>query len=152
AITKQREQLKSLAEAQRKASAMAAKGATMAAAGGAAMYGGKKVMDMGLKPVGAFMQHEDAMLGIARQVQGARDEAGNLTEVYRKAEAQVRDLSTRLPQTTVQIAEMMTAAARMEVPTGELATFVELASEMATAFDAVPDEIAESMGKVAKNF
>ncbi|WP_182343329.1 phage tail tape measure protein [Comamonas koreensis] len=152
AITKQRERLKSLAEAQRKASAMAAKGATMAAAGGAAMYGGKKVMDMGLKPVGAFMQHEDAMLGIARQVQGARDEAGNLTEVYRKAEAQVRDLSTRLPQTTVQIAEMMTAAARMEVPTGELATFVELASEMATAFDAVPDEIAESMGKVAKNF
>lgn len=152
AIKKQREQLKSLAEAQRKASAMAAKGATMAAAGGAAMYGGKKVMDMGLKPVGAFMQHEDAMLGIARQVQGARDEAGNLTEVYRKAEAQVRDLSTRLPQTTVQIAEMMTAAARMEVPTDELATFVELASEMATAFDAVPDEIAESMGKVAKNF
>ncbi len=152
AITKQREQLKSLADAQRKASAMAAKGATMAAAGGAAMYGGKKVMDMGLKPVGAFMQHEDAMLGIARQVQGARDEAGNLTEVYRKAEAQVRDLSTRLPQTTVQIAEMMTAAARMEVPTDELATFVELASEMATAFDAVPDEIAEKMGKVAKNF
>lgn len=152
AITKQREQLKSLADAQRKASAMAAKGATMVAAGGAAMYGGKKVMDMGLKPVGAFMQHEDAMLGIARQVQGARDEAGNLTEVYRKAEAQVRDLSTRLPQTTVQIAEMMTAAARMEVPTDELATFVELASEMATAFDAVPDEIAESMGKVAKNF
>jgi TP901 family phage tail tape measure protein len=127
-------------------------GAMMAAGGAGAVAAGRRTIQTGLAPVGSFMQHEDAMLGIARQVQGARDDAGNLTKVYRDAEAQVRDLSTRIPQTTVQIAEMMTAAARMEVPTRELGTFVELASEMATAFDAVPDHIAESMGKVAKNF
>jgi TP901 family phage tail tape measure protein len=40
----------------------------------------------------------------------------------------------------------------MEVPTGELKGFTLLASEMATAFDAVPDQVTESMGKVAKNF
>ncbi|MBZ0134556.1 MAG: phage tail tape measure protein, partial [Rhodanobacter sp.] len=120
-----------------------------AAAGG--MYAGRRIVQAGLSPVGAFMQHEDAMLGIARQVPGARDSAGNLTQVYRDAEAQVRALSTRLPQTTVQIADMMTAAARMEVPTDQLGMFVELASEMGTAFDTVPGEIAESMGKIAKN-
>lgn len=120
-----------------------------AAAGG--MYAGRRIVQAGLSPVGAFMAHEDAMLGIARQVPGARDSAGNLTQVYRDAEAQVRELSTRLPQTTVQIADMMTAAARMEVPTDQLGMFVELASEMGTAFDAVPGEIAESMGKIAKN-
>ena len=127
-------------------------GAMVAAGGVGAMATGRRTVETGLAPVGKFMQHEDAMLGIARQVQGARDDAGNLTKVYRDAEQQVRDLSTRLPQTTVQIAQMMTAAARMEVPTNELGTFVELASEMATAFDAVPDQLAESMGKVAKNF
>ena len=127
-------------------------GAMGAAGGVGAMATGRRTVETGLAPVGKFMQHEDAMLGIARQVQGARDDAGNLTKVYRDAEQQVRDLSTRLPQTTVQIAQMMTAAARMEVPTNELGTFVELASEMATAFDAVPDQLAESMGQVAKNF
>ena len=127
-------------------------GAMVAAGGVGAMATGRRTVETGLAPVGKFMQHEDAMLGIARQVQGARDDAGNLTKVYRDAEQQVRDLSTRLSQTTVQIAQMMTAAARMEVPTNELGTFVELASEMATAFDAVPDQLAESMGQVAKNF
>lgn len=100
----------------------------------------------------AFSEHEQAMLGIARQVPGARAQTGELTDVYRKMEQQVRELSTVLPYTTVQIAEMTTAAARMEVPTDQLRNFVYLASAMATAFDAVPDEIAESMGKVAKNF
>ncbi|MFG5777711.1 phage tail tape measure protein [Comamonas sp. J-3] len=139
------------AAAQKHAAAMA-HGAMIVGTGMAAQHAGRKAVDVGLKPVGAFMQHEDAMLGVARQVQGARGDDGQLTQVYRDIEAQVREISTRLPQTTVQIAEMTTAAARMEVPTEELGTFVQLASEMATAFDAVPDEIAESMGKVAKNF
>ncbi len=126
---------------------MAMWGATAAAG----VHLGRRMVQTGLAPVDSFMRHEDAMMGVARQVNGARDESGNLTQVYRDAEKQVRELSARLPQTTVQIAEMMTAAARMEVPTDQLAMFVELTSEMATAFDAVPDEIAESMGKIAKN-
>ena len=129
----------------------AALGAGMAAGGAAGMYAGQRTIQLATSPLGAFMQHEDAMLGIARQVKGARDENGKLTEVYREAEKQVRALSERLPQSSVQIAEMMTAAARMEVPTAELGNFVELTSEMADAFDAVPDQIAESMGKIANN-
>ncbi|MFE1572199.1 phage tail tape measure protein [Comamonas odontotermitis] len=152
ALTRQQARYDKLQAAAQKHAAAMAHGAMIAGTGVAAMHTGRRVVQTGLKPVGAFMEHEDAMLGIARQVQGARDDAGNLTEVYRAIETQVRDLSTRLPQTTVQIAEMTTAAARMEVPTDKLAMFVELSSEMATAFDAVPDEIAESMGKVAKNF
>ena len=113
AMVKQKAHLKGLADAQRHAAAMAAKGAAVGAAGMGAMYAGKKVTDMGLKPVGAFMQHEDAMLGIARQVQGARGDDGQLTQVYRDVDAQVFELSKRLPQTTVQIAEMTAVAARM---------------------------------------
>lgn len=121
-------------------------------AGVAAMAAGRRGMDAALKPVGSYMAHEDAMLGIARQVEGARDAQGKLTAIYRAAEKDVRDLSLEVPLPTTAIAEMMTAAARMEVPTDQLRDQVKLAAEMAIAFDAVPDEIAESMGKVAKNF
>ena len=113
---------------------------------------GRKGVDIGMGPVKDYAKHEDAMLGIARQVPGARDEMGQLTDVYRQAEADVRELSGQIPIATTEIAKMMTAAARMEVPTGQLKEFTLLASEMATAFDAVPDELTESMGKVAKNF
>ena len=125
----------------------------MAAGTGLAMQAaGRKGVDIGMGPVKDYSKHEDAMLGIARQVPGARDEMGQLTAVYRQAEADVRELSGQIPIATTEIAKMMTAAARMEVPTGQLKEFTLLASEMATAFDAVPDELTESMGKVAKNF
>ena len=130
----------------------AAIGAGMAAGGAAGMYAGRRTMQVGTSPMGAFIQHEDAMLGIARQVPGARDEQGKLTAVYAATEEQVRALSHRIPVATTAIAEMFTAAARMEVPTDKLSDFVLMASEMATAFDAVPDEITDTMGKVAGNF
>lgn len=125
----------------------------MAAGAGMAMQAvGRRGMDASLVPVRSFMEHEDAMLGIARQVPGARNEMGQLTAVYSKAQEEVRSLSGEIPLATTAIADMMTAAARMEVPTEHLKDQVKLAAEMAIAFDAVPDEIAESMGKVAKNY
>ena len=130
----------------------AAIGAGMAAGGAAGMYAGRRTMQVGTSPMGAFIQHEDAMLGIARQVPGARDEQGKLTAVYAATEERVRALSHQIPVATTAIAEMLTAAARMEVPTDKLSDFVLMASEMATAFDAVPDEITDTMGKVAGNF
>ena len=146
------EQHKQLAKLRRQhAKAMLHTG--MAAGTGLAMQAaGRKGVDIGMGPVKDYAKHEDAMLGIARQVPGARDEMGQLTDVYRQAEADVRELSGQIPIATTEIAKMMTAAARMEVPTGQLKEFTLLASEMATAFDAVPDELTESMGKVAKNF
>lgn len=125
----------------------------MAAGAGMAMQAaGRRGVEIGMGPVRDYSKHEDAMLGIARQVPGARNEMGQLTEVYRQAERDVRELSGQIPVATTEITAMMTAAARMEVPTGQLKEFTLLASEMATAFDAVPDEVTESMGKVAKNF
>ena len=159
AMGKQRAELQRLATQQRQLQDLRDKHAKamlhtgMAAGAGVAMQAaGRKGVQMGMGPVASYSQHEDAMLGIARQVPGARDEMGQLTEVYRQAERDVRELSGRIPMATTEITKMMTAAARMEVPTGELKEFTLLASEMATAFDAVPDQVTESMGKVAKNF
>ena len=158
-IKRQTAQLKAQADTQRRLDALKSKHAKamahagmVAGTGMAMQMAGRKGIETTLKPVQTFASHEDAMLGIARQVPGARNDMGQLTEVYRDAEREIRELSGRIPQTTVQIAEMMTAAARMEVPTAQLKEFTLLASEMATAFDAVPDAVTESMGKVAKNF
>ena len=159
AMGKQRAELQRLATQQRQLQELRDKHAKamlhtgMAAGAGVAMQAaGSKGVRMGMGPVASYSQHEDAMLGIARQVPGARNEMGQLTEVYRQAERDVRELSGRIPMATTEITKMMTAAARMEVPTSELKEFTLLASEMATAFDAVPDQVTESMGKVAKNF
>lgn len=126
---------------------------TMAGAGGLGYYeAGKRAVTRITAPVNTYSQHEQAMLGIARQVPGARSELGELTPVYRAIEEQIRSLSHEVPLATTAIAEMFTAAARMEVPTEQLKEFTLTASMMATAFDAVPDVITEAMGKVAKNF
>lgn len=159
AMTRQRAELQRLAEHQKKLTSLREKhGKAMlhtgmaAGAGIATKAAGTRGVEIGMGPVRNYSQHEDAMLGIARQVPGARNEMGLLTEVYRQAEHDVRELSGQIPLATTEIAAMMTAAARMEVPTGQLKEFTLLASEMATAFDAVPDQVTESMGKVAKNF
>lgn len=100
-----------------------------------------------------YMDFESAMAGVARQVSGLKDEQGNLTSEYGEWEKRIKNLAKELPLTTTQIAEMITAAARMDTPKEELEEFVRLNTQMATAFDAVnPDELVEQFGKVSKNF
>lgn len=100
----------------------------------------------------AAMQFEDAMLGVARQVQGARDESGKLTQVYYDMGKQIQQLGREIPLATNEIADMVTAGARMGVAREELIGFTRTAAMMATAFDAPAGELAEKMGKVATNF
>jgi TP901 family phage tail tape measure protein len=100
-------------------------------------------------PVKAAIDFETAMLGVAKQVDGARDDAGNLTDVYYKMESQVKALSKTIPLATNEIADMFAAGARMGVAKDELASFVQEAAKMATAFEMPAGEIAQSMGKIA---
>ncbi|WP_032092068.1 phage tail tape measure protein [Necropsobacter rosorum] len=100
-----------------------------------------------------FMSFEDAMVGVARQVQGLKDDAGNFTQEFEEWKNKIQSLSTELPLTTVEIANMIESAARMDVPKDQLEEFVRLNTQMATAFDAIsPDELVEQFGKVTKNF
>ena len=100
-----------------------------------------------------FMSFEDAMIGVARQVDGLKDKSGNFTQEFDQWKIKIHDLSKELPLTTVQIANMIESAARMDVPKEQLAEFVRLNTQMATAFDAAnPDELTENFGKVSKNW
>ena len=100
-----------------------------------------------------FMAFEDAMIGVARQVDGLKDKSGNFTQEFDQWKIKIHDLSKELPLTTVQIANMIESAARMDIAKDELEDFVRLNTQMAIAFDAQnPDELVESFGKVSKNF
>lgn len=100
-----------------------------------------------------FMSFEDAMIGVARQVDGLKDKSGNFTQEFDQWKIKIHDLSKELPLTTVQIANMIESAARMNIAKDELEDFVRLNTQMAIAFDAKnPDELVESFGKVSKNF
>ena len=97
------------------------------------------------------MTFEDAMIGVARQVDGLKDKSGNFTQEFDQWKIKIHDLSKELPLTTVQIANMIESAARMNIAKDELEDFVRLNTQMAIAFDAKnPDELVESFGKVSK--
>ena len=159
AVEQQRAKLKQLSDQQKKLNDLKTqhgkdmmKVGMLAGAGVGMQAAGRQGMNWALAPIQAFAEHEDAMVGVQRQVAGARDESGRLTATYYQMERQIRELSGQIPIATTEIANMFTAGARMEVPTENLQEFVRMASEIATAFDAVPDDITEAMGKVAKNF
>lgn len=110
---------------------------------------------MGLPIVGMvkdFATFEDAMLGVAKQVEGARDANGQLTRTYHEMADAIRTLSTdaRIGQSAVQIAALVEAGARMGIQGADnLLQYARTAGMAATAFDAMADQIGENIAKVA---
>jgi TP901 family phage tail tape measure protein len=103
-------------------------------------------------PINQAVKFETAMLGVAKQVNGARDASGNLTAVYFDMARQIQKLGHELPMATNDIADMVTAGARMGIPREQLIGFARDAAMMSTAFEAPAGELADSMGKIAGIF
>lgn len=100
-------------------------------------------------PIKAAASFETAMLGVAKQVKGARDEGGNLTAVYFDMAKQIQMMGREIPIATNEIAEMVAAGARMGVAREQLLKFTETSAMMASAFELPSGELAEQMGKIA---
>ncbi len=122
------------------ASAGLALGATLAAASTAFV------------PIAQAAAFEKAMLGVAKQVDGTRDSAGKLTQVYFDMARQIQLLGRELPMATNEIADMVAAGARMGIAKDELIGFTRTAAMMATAFELPAGELADQMGKIATLF
>ena len=148
----QRARLLAITEAEKRLQSTRERAGQLAAAGVGATAAGTATLTPIVAAVREFTKFEDAMLGIARQVNGARSPTGELTAIYWDMARQVHQLGREIPLATTEIADMVTAGARMEVPTEQLAAYTKTAAMMAIAFDAVPAHIAEQMGKVGKNF
>jgi len=101
-------------------------------------------------PVRQAVAFEDAMLGVAKQVQGARDETGKLTPLYYEMGRSIQDLGDEIPLATNQIAKLVEAGARMGIQGKEnLLIFARQTAIMSSAFEMPTEQISESMGKIA---
>lgn len=125
----------------------------LAGAGASSMAAGSAVGLPVLSMVKDFSAYEDAMLGIARQVEGARDAGGKLTPTYYEMGAAIRDMSQQIPMATTELAALVEGGARMGIKgKAELLAFARTAALASTAFDLPADQISEDLGKIANTY
>jgi len=105
--------------------------------------------------IGAVRQYsafEDAMKGVARQVNGARDANGQLTATYYEIAEAIKAISERLPSENgaLDIAALVEGAARMGIQGQDnLLAFAETAAKASKAFELPAEELADNLGKIA---
>lgn len=122
----------------------------IAGAGAAGMAAGVAMGAPILGMVKSYATFEDAMLGVARQVEGARDANGRYTQTYYDMADAIVALSRRIPMATTEIAALVEAGARMGIQgKADLLAYAETAAQAATAFDAAAGEIGENIARIA---
>lgn len=100
-------------------------------------------------PIVLAAKFETAMLGVAKQVDGARDSSGKLTSSYYDMAKAIQQMGREIPLATNDLADMVAAGARMGVAKDQLLDFTRTAAMMAEAFEMPAGELADSMGKIA---
>lgn len=168
ALERQQKSLKRLGEQQAKMNAareqysrrlevrdrIAGAGATTTAAG---LAMGAPVM----AAVKSYASMEDAMKGVAKQVNGLRDDNGNRTKQFYDMQDAIKAASEQLPMENgaIDYAALVEGGARMGVTNQDdpyedqkrdLLAFASTAAKAATAFELPADELAEGLGKIAQ--
>jgi TP901 family phage tail tape measure protein len=156
-IDQQTAKLRSLAEANRRVqraqdamqNAQTAAG-NLRSMGASSMVGGAAVAAGPIAAIRAASDYEQAMLGVARQVEGARDGMGQLTPLYKAISVEIMRMSQRLPMASTEIAALVASGARMGIQGKEnLLAFAETTAIAANAFDLPTDEIGDNMAKIS---
>ena len=158
AVDEQRKKLDRLNETQKRLNAaragyqktrelqgrLAGTGATMIATGGT-------MASPVIAAVKQYADFEDAMKGVAKQVNGARDDNGKLTSTYYDMAKAIKAISERLPSENgaIDIAALVEGAARMGIQGKDnLLAFAETSAKAAKAFELPAGDLAENMGKI----
>ncbi|MCG9005136.1 phage tail tape measure protein [Laribacter hongkongensis] len=157
ALARQSEQLKRVSDRQK--ALQAAKGRydrtlavrdKVAGAGVATGAAGAAVSLPIVMAVKDYATSENAMLGIAKQVEGARDESGKLTAVYYQMDEALARLSETIPMTKVELAALTEGGARMGVQGQDnLMTFTRTAALASNAMELPADQLGEDLGKIS---
>lgn len=125
----------------------------LAGAGASTLAAGSAVGLPIVSMVKDYSAYEDAMLGIARQVDGARDANGRLTAIYHGMGTELKALSEKIPLATTELIALAEGGARMGIKgRAELLAFTKTAALSANAFDLPAEQISESLGKVANGY
>ncbi|HDT0787456.1 TPA: phage tail tape measure protein [Klebsiella aerogenes] len=110
--------------------------------------------------VKSYASMEDAMKGVAKQVNGLRDDNGNRTKQFYDMQVAIKAASEQLPMENgaIDYAALVEGGARMGVTNQDdpyedqkrdLLAFASTAAKAATAFELPADELAEGLGKIA---
>lgn len=103
-----------------------------------------------LKAVKDYASFEDAMMGVARQVDGAKDANGRYTKTYYEMGDAIKAMAERMPLATTEIAAIIEAGARMGIQGKEnLLAYAQTTAVMASAFDLPVDQVGEDVAKIA---
>lgn len=111
--------------------------------------------------VKSYASMEDAMKGVAKQVNGLRDDNGNRTARIYEMQDAIKAASEQLPMENgaVDFAALVEGGARMNVANPndswadqkrDLLAFAATAAKASTAFELPADELSESLGKIAQ--
>lgn len=111
--------------------------------------------------VKSYASMEDAMKGVAKQVNGLRDDNGNRTARFYEMQDAIKAASEQLPMENgaVDFAALVEGGARMNVANPndswadqkrDLLAFAATAAKASTAFELPADELSESLGKIAQ--
>lgn len=103
-------------------------------------------------PIVMAAKFETAMLGIAKQLDGARDESGKFTKDFFNMQKEVQLLGRELPIATNEIASMVAESLKMGVAKKDVIEFTKIVAEMGTAFELPVDQLAQDMGKIANMY
>lgn len=125
--------------------------AAMLGGGGYAMLSaGRTAIDGLMGPVRAYSAFEDAMAGVAKQVEGTRDANGQLTPTYYEMADAIKGMAERIPMATTEIAALVEGGARMGIQgKANLLAFAEVAANAATAFELPADQLGEDLARIA---
>ncbi|WP_449550387.1 phage tail tape measure protein [Lelliottia amnigena] len=110
--------------------------------------------------VKSYASMEDAMKGVAKQVNGLRDDNGNRTARFYEMQDAIKAASEQLPMENgaVDYAALVEGGARMNVANPndswadqkrDLLAFASTAAKASTAFELPADELSEGLGKIA---
>jgi TP901 family phage tail tape measure protein len=152
AVTAEIEKTRKAQEKLKSATAMSNKGGAMMASAGLTIGAVAAAASTAFVPVIQAAAFEKAMLGVAKQVEGARDENGKLTATYFDMAKQVQLLGREIPLATNELADMVAAGARMGIAKDQLIDFTKTSAMMASAFELPAGELAMQMGKIADLF
>lgn len=99
-------------------------------------------------PIVAAANFETSMLTVAKQMQGARDDAGNLTKEYFEMEKQIKSLGREFPTALGDIAQGVGNAFKQGVAKEDVLEFTRVMLKSADAMELPVDQLTEDFGKI----
>ncbi|MBJ2247450.1 phage tail tape measure protein [Pseudomonas haemolytica] len=121
-----------------------------AVAGGASLGVAYTASRPVISVVKEYVDFESAMMGVAKQVDGARDSNGKLTSTYYEFAAAIKAASNEMPIATTEFAALVEAQARAGIQGKEnLLAMAKVSATAAVAFDLPAEQVGEDMGRIA---